>query len=189
MSGQIVAGLESVRQTAERMVEETFRAVYGQSALQSALGVDRTSDRPPRKAAGSPLHDALVDRRTDELRAGMKRGGTPEALARALFDAGSPRSRIDGRGFQIIRRLRDARTGGAGLTLPEFKAMLREQFLMLLIDEGKAVAAIPGLLPQSAEERHAAFVMLREILSAAGEPEGEMEVRLRHVAGLFGVEE
>jgi Protein of unknown function (DUF3141) len=189
MSRRIVDGLEGFRQTAERMAEETFHSVYGQRALQSALGADTTSDQPPRKAAKSLLHGAVLERRIAELRAGMGQGDTREALARALFYAGSPRGGVDERGFEAIRRLRSSRPDEARLKLPEFKAMLREQFLMLLIDEDAALAAIPALLPKDAGERRAAFGLLREILSAAGEPVGEVAVRLRHLAELFGIEE
>ncbi|MCZ0962611.1 DUF3141 domain-containing protein [Paracoccus benzoatiresistens] len=188
-SRQIVEGLDGFRQAAERMAEETFHAIYGQRALQSALGIDTASDQPPRRAAKSMLHRALVERRIAELRSGMGRGGIREALARALFYAGSPRGGADERGFEAIRRLRSSRPAEATLKLPEFKAMLREQFLMLLIDEDAALGAIPEILPADEGERRAAFDLLRDILSAADEPEGEVAVRLRHVADLFGITE
>lgn len=188
-SQQIVSGLEAYRQAMERMAEQMFHAVYGQRALQSALGVDRTSDRRPRKAAKSLLHGALVERRIAELKAGMKKGGTREALARALFYVGSHRGGVDERGFEAIRRIRKAHPDARQPKLPEFKAMLREQVLMVLIDEDAALSAIPDLLPKDDEARREAFRVLVEILSAAGEPNEEMRVRLRHVAELFAVQE
>jgi hypothetical protein len=74
------------------------------------------------------------------------------------------------------------------MTLAEFKAMVREQFFMLLIDEEAALAAIPDLLPKELDTRRKAFGMLREVLSAAGEIHGEVADRLRQMARLFGLD-
>jgi hypothetical protein len=74
------------------------------------------------------------------------------------------------------------------ITLPQFKALVREQYFMLLIDEEGALAAIPGLLPQDAQERRKAFAFLREVLSAQGEIAGAVAERLKRVAALFGLE-
>ena len=40
---------------------------------------------------------------------------------------------------------------------------MREQFFMLLIDEEAALAAIPALLPPSADERREALAAIREV--------------------------
>jgi hypothetical protein len=74
------------------------------------------------------------------------------------------------------------------LTLPEFKMLVREQFFMLLLDPEGALAAIPKLLPEDANQRRAAFAAMREVLSASGDITGERAGRLQRVAGLFGVE-
>ena len=54
------------------------------------------------------------------------------------------------------------------MTLAEFKALIRAQYYMLKIDEEAALAAIPGLLPDSMDERRAGFATLREVLCASG---------------------
>ena len=70
-------------------------------------------------------------------------------------------------------------------TLAQFKAMVRQQFFMLLIDRDAALAAIPALLPPGAEERQAALAAIREVISASGEPTGETAERMAQVAKLF----
>jgi hypothetical protein len=71
----------------------------------------------------------------------------------------------------------------------EFKAMAREQFLMLLIDQQAAVAAIPQLIPKSVEARRDTISTLRQVLVARGEIVGEVADRLREVAALLGVDD
>jgi hypothetical protein len=97
-------------------------------------------------------------------------------------------SSVDERTFAAIRRLRAAHDESSRLTLADFKALLREQYFMLLIDEDATLAAIPDLLPSDPHVRRRAFATLRQILSASGAVTGDAAERLRRIARLFGVE-
>lgn len=187
MSQQIVDGLEAWRRTVEHLSEETFRTVYGAPVLQAALGIDSNADRP-RKPAKSHLHQALLETRIAALRAEIAEGGLREALARALLFVGKARGGADERGFEAIRRLRRAHPTASQLTLPEFKALLRRQFFILLIDEEAALAAIPKLLPEDVNERRSAFEALREVLQASGAITGAAAERLQRIGRLFGLD-
>jgi len=116
----------------------------------------------------------------------MTRGGLREALARALVWVGMARNGVDERGFAAIRRLRDAHPTSRQMALADFKALVREQYLMLIVDEEAALAAIPGLLPESREERRAALEALRGVMEASGDLEGVPAARMARVAALFG---
>ncbi|MDX0803022.1 DUF3141 domain-containing protein [Sinorhizobium medicae] len=187
MSRQVVDGLEAWRQMVEHLSEQKFREVYGAPALQAALGIDTQTDRPPRKAAKNLLHHALLENKIAALKADMAKGGIREALARALLFVGMARGRVDERGFEAVRRLRRAHPSAKQLTLAEFKALMRTQYFMLLVDEEAALAAIPKLLPEKIEERHAAFAALREVLEAPGLLTGIAAERLQSVTALFGL--
>jgi hypothetical protein len=180
-----VEGLETWRKTAEAASEQAFHAIYGSPALQAALGIDPASDRPPRKAGKSLLHAALVERRIAELREAMDEGGMRGAVLRALVYVGMARSGPDERAFEALRRVRRHHEA---MPLTEFKALLRQQYFMVMIDEDAALAAIPGLRPDSAEDRRAAFGILEEVLTAAGPlPEAAAE-RLARIARLFDLD-
>ncbi|TPE51779.1 DUF3141 domain-containing protein [Amaricoccus solimangrovi] len=187
VSKAVVDGLDAWRVAAEQASEQAFHAIYGTPALQAALGIDTSSPRRPRKAARSKLHEALVARRVEELRAGMTRGGFAEALIRALAWVGMDRDHVDERAFAAIRRLRDAYAALPRMTLAGFKAAVREQYLMLLIDEEAALAAIPALMPGPIAERREGFAALRGVLEARGAADEAREERLRRVAALFGL--
>ncbi|APO79072.1 hypothetical protein AM571_PC01340 (plasmid) [Rhizobium etli 8C-3] len=187
VSRQIVDGLEAWRRTIERLSEDAFRTVYGSPVLQTALGIDSKSDRRPRKPAKSSLHEALVEARIASLRAEISEGGLREALARGLLFVGMARGGADERGFEAIRRLRRSHPTASQLTLPEFKALLRKQYFILLVDEEAALSAIPNLLPEDLEERRSAFNSLREVLQASGAVTGAAAQRLERVETLFGL--
>jgi hypothetical protein len=108
VSRQIVEGLDTWRVAMERLSEDTFHAIYGAPTLQAALGIDTSSPERPRTAERSKLHEALVERRIEDLRSEMTRGRLREALARALLWVGMARNAGDERGFGAITRLRDA---------------------------------------------------------------------------------
>lgn len=188
LSHQIVDGLDAWRRTAEYLSEQSFHAIYGSPTLQAALGIDRNSNQPPRKAEKSLLHQALVEARIAELRSKLADGATCEGLARALIFVGMARGGADERGLEAVRRLRRAHPSAKQLSLAEFKAVMREQYFMLLIDEDAALAALPKLLPEAVEQRRAAFTALREVLEASGALTGLAAERLQRVASLFQLE-
>ncbi len=189
MSTRIVEALEGWRKMTETMAEETFRIAYGAPALQAALGIDPTSDTPPRKAPKSLLTKTLIEAKTDALRARIAQGGTVEGLVRALLYVGLARGAVDERGFEAIRRVRRAHGDATRLKLADFKTLVREQYDMLLMDEAAALAAIRKLLPDERDQRRAAFDALRGVLESSGTLGEAAAARLRRVAELFDLED
>ena len=64
--------------------------------------------------------------------------------------------------------------------------MLNEQLQLVLLDEERAVAALPKLLQTDESETVAALGALRQLASAAGALDPEGERRLARVEKLFG---
>jgi pimeloyl-ACP methyl ester carboxylesterase len=185
MSHQIVAALEGWRKTSEALAERMFMTEFGAPTVQAALGVDPNSSRPLRKAGKSAIHEELVARRIGELKSHIASGGVREAVIRALLFGGMARAAVDERGFEVVRRIRHTQSD---IPLSAFKAMVREQFYMLLIDTDAALAAIPAMLPDDPETRQKAFDLIMQVLNARGEPSAEDETRIARIAGLFGVD-
>jgi len=186
VSKQVVRALDSWRDSQEALSEAAFLAVYGSPALQTAVGIDPQSS-PSRRQEMSAAHREMLQKRTAELISRIGEGGLREAAIRGLLYVGSARGMVDERSLEALRSLRRS-DAGARLTLAEFKMLVREQFFMLLLDQEGALAAIPKLLPDKADDRRAAFAAIREVLSASAEISGEVNNRLRRVAELFGVD-
>ena len=186
VSKQIVGALDAWRDSQEALSEAIFLAVYGSPALQAAVGVDPRSE-PSRRQEMSPRHSEMLQARIAELKSGIGEGGLREATIRALLYVGSVRGMVDERSLEALRQVR-RNDSGARLTLAQFKLLVREQFFMLLLDQERALAAIPKLLPDNANDRVTAFAAIREVLSASAEISGEVAKRLERVAELFGVD-
>ena len=185
VSRQIVAGLDAWRDMNEAVAERMFLAIYGLPTLQTAVGIDPAATRPLRKAPWTSLHHELLQKRIAELRSRIPLGGLREAVIRGLLYVGMTRAAIDERGFEAVRRIR--KTHG-GIPLPDFKALVREQFNMLLIDKEAALRAIPSMLPSDAETRNKALDLIKQVLGARGDTSPEDEKRMSEIARLFGME-
>ncbi len=182
MSHYIIATLDGWRRINESAAENAFLALYGSPILQLAMGIAADPRRPLRKPDKSLLHRELLGKRIAELTSRIAVGGLRAAVIRGLLYAGMGRRAIDERGFEAVRRIRQAH---GDLSLAAFKALVREQFNILLIDSDAALAAIPSMLPPDAEARRVAFGLIRTVLSARGEISGEAGKRLDEVARLF----
>jgi hypothetical protein len=185
LSNQIVAAFDAWREATEKMAERTFLAVYGAPTLQAAVGIDPAANGGLRKATKSPLHRELLDKKIAELKSHISVGGLREAVIRGLLYAGMGRAAVDERGFELARRIRKAH---GDLPISDFKALVREQFTILLVDEKAALAAIPSMLPTDKESREKAYGLITEVLGARGELTADDSKRLSEVARLFGID-
>jgi pimeloyl-ACP methyl ester carboxylesterase len=181
-SRQIVAGLDALRDMNEALAERVFMAVYGSPALQAALGIDPDSSQSLRKAPKSALHRELMNKRIAEIKSRISIGGLREAMIRGLVFVGMGRGAVDERGFEALRRIRQ---NYGDTSLAEFKAIVREQFYMLLLDPDAALAAIPTMLPPEADTRRKALELINEVLSARGALSADDRERFQRVSRLF----
>ncbi|HET6195418.1 MAG TPA: hypothetical protein VFE12_06680, partial [Acetobacteraceae bacterium] len=82
----------------------------------------------------------------------------------------------------------DSRPAARRLSLARFKEMLREQFLLVLLDQKRAVAALPKLLGADAAERGMAMDVLHKVLAARGDLSEEGKRRLAEIERLFAAQ-
>jgi len=186
MSKRIVDAFDGWRDVAEQASESVFLSIYGTPALQAAVGIDPKATEPMRKSGKSTLHLHLVQERIAELKARIPEGGIREASIRALLYVGMARGSIDERGFEAIRRVREAQKEQSPITIEQFKVLVREQYYMLVIDPTTAVETIPLMLPPSRETRVKAIDLIQEILESSGSLPPEGQERLRQIKSLFG---
>src|SRR5262249_37876339 len=138
-SRQIVAALDAWRQASETFAERCFFAVYGSPTLPAAPGIHAARTRPFREGGPGPLHPELLQTRIAALKSRIPVGGLREAIIRALLYVGTGRAAVDERGFEALRRIRRAH---GDMPLSAFKALVREQFYLLVLDTDAALAAL-----------------------------------------------
>ena len=188
-SDEVVRSLDLYREMRDTACERFFEGFYGSAAVQAALGM-RADNRPPRRRPGlEPERRQLVRQRAAELHERIAEGGLPEALIRSMLYVGLAERAADQRSFELLRQMR--RENGSGMDLPTFKAVVRMQFFMLLLDPEKALATLPQMLAgtpgdvvEQAMERLRAVLTVGEPLSSRAEGRLETIERIfRTVAG------
>jgi len=182
-SDYMIASLNAFTEWRDMLTEQMFFGIYGQSWLQALLGL-KASDEPPREYPGRDLdHTLLVQLRIEQLRAAMDKGGPREAAIRALLYVRMAENAADERGFEMLRRIREKH--GEKMALTKFKQDLRDQYLMLLLDERRALETIPTLL--GGHEKMALMLLenVREIANAGGDLTAEGQRRLEQMGRMF----
>jgi pimeloyl-ACP methyl ester carboxylesterase len=185
VSDAVTESLEAYGRMRDQTQEAIFHAIYGSPWLQAWLGTPPKGTRPRPKPGVSPNDRAAIAERIEQLRATMDKGGPLEAVVRALVYIAKGEKSVDARSFEVLRRILKEYPQ---ITLAHYKAVVREQWAMLTIDEGAALRALPKLLPTDAAKRRAMFARIRDIRTAAGELEGEAKRRFEEVRRLFDIE-
>ena len=147
-SRQIVAALDAWRRHE--------RDDGGATVLRGVRFADAAGRRRHRSAATRPLRKAGKTRCIrSSCRSGLPSSsrafrsvGCAKPSSAGSCMSGMARAAVDERGFEAVRRIRRAH---GDMPLSAFKALVREQFYMLLIDPEAALAAIPSMLPADAE--------------------------------------
>jgi hypothetical protein len=75
------------------------------------------------------------------------------------------------------------------MPLADFKALVREQFYILVVDTEAALAALPSMLSTDPDMRREAFDLIEQVMTARGPLSDEDNKRLQRVAGAFGLDE
>jgi len=177
-------GLDAMGKWRDMFTENMFFSVYSNPLVQALMG-QRATDGPPRRRPGEdPEHVAFVERRIEELKSRIEQGGLREAAIRALVYVRIPENSADERGLEMLRKIRAEH--GSKTTLQEFKQIIRDQYLMLKLDERRAVQAIPKLIKGHEAEAGHLLEHLKEVATAGGPLNKESQKRLAEVEQLFG---
>jgi hypothetical protein len=186
-SDWMVLTLDAYRDVRDNSVEAWFHAVYGSPFLQALVGLRASEEIPRLKVGDDPAHHALVEQKIVELKQRIADGGPREAIIRALLYVRMPDGEVDERGFNLLRRMREET--GKGLNLATFKQILREQFFMLLLDERRAVAAIPEMLAADPDLATRMKGKLDRMIELVGVHSKLARARLAEVEALFESED
>jgi pimeloyl-ACP methyl ester carboxylesterase len=179
--------LDAYRDMRDHASEMWFHAVYGSPLVQALAGLKGSDASPRRKPGEDAVHRAFVAKRIEELTSRIAEGGPREAAIRALLYVRMPDGVVDERGFNLLRQIRDE--AGRGLTLSAFKKVVREQFLMLVLDERRAVEAIPAMLKKDPKLASRMADKLHRVIEAVGLQTKLANARLAEVETLFETRE
>jgi vacuolar-type H+-ATPase catalytic subunit A/Vma1 len=160
ISDQIIIALDAYRDTRDRIEEEIFFAVYGSPVVQGMLGFN--SGEKVRGLPGvSPEMRAAKKARAAAYVAKVRTGGFVEALVRAVLYVISADRALDER---CASALHAARHDLSHLSLEQYKALVRDQFSMLLLERERAIKAIATMVSEFDQRT----ILLKRVIAIIG---------------------
>ncbi len=185
MSKAIADGLEAYGKARDAMAESLFLNVYGWPLLQAMMGLGPSRPREGARSARDLAHEMAAHRMTAQLERRMEDGGVLEAGLRGLLYVLRADGRMDQRAAAQLEALRVEQPAEEHPERERFRQVMRDQALTLRLDEERAVAAIPKLLPPDVELRGRLMNIIRKVVEAQGTPSEEAERRLARLEALF----
>jgi hypothetical protein len=179
----IETSLDTYRQLRDELMEAAFMHAYGSPILQSFVGLRAGGGAPHRRPGTDATYKAFVAHRAEELKRSIDEGGPREAAIRAALYIRLPEGVADERGFHLLQRLHEE--AGSGLTLAAFEKVVRDQFFTLLLDERRAVDAIPTMLSKDTELASRMTSALARLLEVVGVETPAGKARLREMEKVF----
>ena len=187
VAASICATLSAVGAARDAMTEQVFHATYGSTLLHALVGLDANIASRERKLERQELREAEQRKYREELAGRFEQGGAVEAALRAIAYIRAAEGSVDERGFAVLKALHDAQPPGRPRTMAQLKEVLREQYLLLKLDQKRAVEAIPKLLPSSMDDRAATLRAIQRVIVAKGKQTEKGQRRLAEIERLFDV--
>ena len=177
---------DNYRLARDAMTEAMFMGLYGSPLMQAAVGMANGSAAQHRRIERDLQRELDEVRMRADLEKRFEVGGLPEAAIRSLIYIRLPQQSVDERGYTMLMAVRAMQPVNRQKTLAELKVALREQYLLLRLDEERAVGAIPRLLPDGEQARQAGLEAVRHVVGATGALSEEGARRLARIEKLFG---
>ena len=186
-SGQIEAGLDSYRDARDEFSERLFKALYESPWLAAAVGLDERSLKRRGSGATSWEHLELGRMKRKEVESHIEQGTLLDAWARMLLYVGREEKVFDERPFNLIQRMVKELKPENVPSMAALKAAIKRQAFVLALDEERAIAALPALVPEAGDRRRG-FDIVRHVIATRGEPTPYQQQRLRRVASLLALD-
>jgi len=177
--------LTAMGKTRDAMTERLFHYTYGSPLLQALLGLDPDSAKAERTPRRDAAREAAQSKKQELLEGQFDKGGAVEAALRAIVYVIAGAGGADERSFAVIKAMHDAQLAGRPRSESQLKKALRDQALLLRLDEKRAVGAIPKLLPKNAEEKAKLLRAIQRVVAAQGELNAEGKRRLARIEKMF----
>jgi hypothetical protein len=187
ISGQIVQALDAWRDMRDAASEALFMNTYGSPVLQALVGLHRPGAEARPRRVRDEAHEALVEKRLEEIKSRVEEGGSVEALIRIMIHVRESGRSVDERGFQMLRKIGKERREGEQISLDRFREILKEQVFLMELDRERALAALPRLVPTE-QSRRTVIEAAQQLLDVHGTPHPDELARFHQIKLLLGLE-
>ena len=185
MSDMIASGLEMWGEARDAATETFFFNTYGSAVVQAMVGLRADETSVSRRIGRDLARETAAQQTAAFLEQQIDRGGLIEAAVRALIYVRLPEGKVDERGFAALKQISAELPAAKRVGLARFKEIVKEQYLILLMDAERAIAALPKLLPGNRRQCDEALALVRRVLAARGALPEEGRRRLERIVAMF----
>ena len=185
VSDMIANGLEMWGQARDAATEAFFFNTYGSPLLQAMVGLRADETSVSRRIGRDVAREAAAKEAAAHLEQSIDQGGLIEAAVRALIYVRLPEGKVDDRGFAALKQISAELPAAKRVGLARFKEIVKEQYLMLLLDAERSITALPKLLPSNRRQCEEALALVRRVLAARGDLPEEGRRRLERIEAMF----
>jgi hypothetical protein len=185
MSEIIANGLEMWGKARDAATEAFFFNTYGSPLLQAMVGLRADKTSVSRHIGRDVAREAAAKQAAAHLEQSIEHGGLVEAAVRALIYIRLPEGKVDERGFAALKQISAELPAAKRIGFIRFKEIVKEQYLILLLDAERAVAALPKLLPDDRKQCQEALGLVRRVLASRGALPEEGRRRLERIEAIF----
>ena len=184
-SDMISSGLEMWGKARDAATEAFFFSTYGSPIVQALAGL-RADNAPANHRIGRDVaRESAARLSADHLEQRIDQGGLIEAAVRALIYVRLPEGKVDERGFAALKQISAELPAAKRVGLARFKEIVKEQYLLLLLEPERAVSTLPRLLPGDRRQCQEAIALVHRVLAARGALPEEGRRRLERVEAMF----
>jgi hypothetical protein len=185
-ASQIAFGLKFWGEMRDTLSEQVFLATYGSPLLQALVGVKGDGRHEQRRLLRDVTRDANARAVETAIERDMEHGGLVDAVVRAAIYVGMAGGGggADERVFAALKNIGATLPKHLRIGLEPFKAAMRKQYLTLRLDERRAIATLPKLIPDAAAERLRGLEILRAVMESRERSDAERQ-RFAEIGRLF----
>lgn len=188
ISGQITEMLDVYRDLRDAWCESLFKLIYESPWLTASVGLPGKIEQRKGPRPDDWLRKEFKRLMTLEIEARTDHGTPLDALVRMLLYQGHESRVFDERPFRLIQQFMGKASAENRISLEELKQAFKRQSLVLLLNENKAIDALPKLLPDTGQ-RQRVLELMRSIATArAGKLDASQQERIRRIENLLGAE-
>jgi hypothetical protein len=185
MSDWIVQALDRAAEARDAWQEAAFTTIYGWPALQALMGLRGEHAVSTRHAERDWAREAAEQRAITAADERLTAGGAAAVAARALLFILWPARKVDERAFAMMQSIANEMPAEHRVDPASFKQVLREQALVLMTDEGKAIEAIPRMLTAKGHVHAMIFDAVRRVVTSGGPLPAACQARLAKIKALL----
>ena len=187
VSKQITEMLDAWRDLRDVWYESLFKWIYNSPWLAASVGLPGKIEQRRGPRPDDWLRNEFKRLKILEIEAQTWQGTPVDAFARMLLYQGHDSQVFDERPFRLVQQFLAEAPAESRPTLDELKLAFRRQSLVLLLNEEKAIDALPSLLPDI-EQRQLALDLVRRIASArTGKLDASREAKIRRIENVLGL--